>query len=83
MKNTWQLQEAKAKFSELVNKALRDGPQIITKHGKETALLISLPDYKKSTRKKSKISRFFRESPLASVELDLSRSKDTPRDIEI
>ncbi|MBU4444323.1 type II toxin-antitoxin system Phd/YefM family antitoxin [bacterium] len=83
MKNIWQLQEAKAKFSEVVNEALRHGPQIITKHGVETALLISVNDYKKIIKKESKISQFFRNSPLSAIELDLSRSKDIPKDIEL
>ncbi|MBW8004145.1 MAG: type II toxin-antitoxin system Phd/YefM family antitoxin, partial [Planctomycetes bacterium] len=45
MKNVWQLQEAKAKFSKVINEAIQHGPQIITKHGIETALLISINDY--------------------------------------
>lgn len=83
MKNIWQLQEAKAKFSEVVNEALRHGPQIITKHGVETALLISISDYKRMNKKESKISQFFRNSPLNNIEIDLERSKDFPRGIEL
>lgn len=83
MKNIWQLQEAKAKFSEVVNEAVQHGPQIITKHGVETALLISLNDYKRINKKESKISQFFRNSPLSNLKLDLERSKDIPREIEL
>ena len=43
----WQLQEAKAKFSQLVQKALDEGPQTVTRHGKEVAVLVSAEDYKK------------------------------------
>ncbi len=83
MKNVWQLQEAKAKFSKVINEAIQRGPQIITKHGIETALLISIDDYKQISKKESKISRFFKSSPLYNVELDIQRSKDYPRDIEL
>ena len=82
MSNVWQLQEAKAKFSKVVDKAIKNGPQIITKHGVETALLISINDYKQITKKESKISRFFKSSPLYNLELDVQRSEDYPRDIE-
>jgi prevent-host-death family protein len=47
---TWQLQEAKAKFSQLVQKALDEGPQTVTRHGKEVAVLLSADDYKKLQR---------------------------------
>ncbi|HCL00101.1 MAG TPA: type II toxin-antitoxin system prevent-host-death family antitoxin [Candidatus Marinimicrobia bacterium] len=83
MKNVWQLQEAKAKFSKVINEAIQHGPQIITKHGIETALLISINDYKQISKKESKISRFFKSSPLYNVELDIQRSKNYPRDIEL
>jgi len=75
MKNTWQLQEAKAKFSEVVEEAVDHGPQIITKRGVETAMLISIKDYKRLNKKRSKLSQFFRNSPLKDVDLLLEHSK--------
>jgi antitoxin Phd len=38
---TWQVQDAKARFSEMLEKALSDGPQIVTKRGKQAAVLVS------------------------------------------
>ncbi len=83
MKNAWQLQEAKAKFSEVINEAIQHGPQVITKHGVDTVLLISIDDYKKINKPKQKLSGFFNNSPLKNNKLDLNRSKDFPRDIEL
>ncbi|MEJ2628182.1 MAG: type II toxin-antitoxin system prevent-host-death family antitoxin [bacterium] len=83
MKNTWQLQEAKAKFSKVVKEAIQHGPQIITKRGVETAMLISIKDYKKINKKKTKLSQFFRNSPLKDVILNLEHSKDYPRDVNV
>lgn len=83
MKNTWQLQEAKAKFSEVIKEAIQHGPQVITKHGVETALLISINDYKKVNKKQSKLSQFFRNSPLVNIDLDIKRSKDIPRETKL
>ena len=43
----WQLQEAKAKFSELVQKAIDEGPQTVTRHGKDTVVVLSVEQFKK------------------------------------
>jgi prevent-host-death family protein len=73
--NTWQLQEAKNKFSKVVDNALHDGPQIITKHGTEVAVVLSVEEYRKLTVARKSLSNFFQESPLSGVDLDLSRDK--------
>jgi antitoxin Phd len=79
----WQLQEAKNRFSRLVEQAQHNGPQIVTKHGKEAVVIISADEYKKLIRPKKDIVRFFQESPLFGEDIDLTRSKETPRDIEL
>jgi prevent-host-death family protein len=71
----WQLQEAKNKFSEVVDEAIRHGPQIITKRGVETVIVLSYTEYRKVMLNQKKLSDFFRESPLAQVDLDLRRGK--------
>jgi antitoxin Phd len=43
---TWQLQEAKARFSEFLDASLKDGPQIVTRHGKEMAVLVPIEQWK-------------------------------------
>lgn len=77
--HTWQLQEAKNKFSEVVNSALSAGPQLITKYGIETVILISYEDYKRLTLAQKSLSAFFQDSPLAEVDLDLRRDADAAR----
>jgi prevent-host-death family protein len=79
----WQLQEAKNKLSKVIYDARTSGPQSITVRGKETAVVISAEDYRKLTRKQCSLIGFFQESPMAGIELDLTRSKDTGRDIEL
>lgn len=83
MKQKWQLQEAKNKFSQVVAKAVQEGPQAITVHGKETAVVISMDEYRRLTRGKGNLVDFFRQSPMADLELDLERSSDTGRDVEL
>ena len=43
----WQVQEAKSRFSEVLEKAQTEGPQTITKHGKETAVVMSVDEYRR------------------------------------
>jgi prevent-host-death family protein len=69
----WQLQEAKNKLSEVVEEAAHHGPQVITRRGVEVAVILSYADYRKITGSQRRLSDFFRESPLAGINLDLSR----------
>ena len=79
MIQSWQLQEAKNKFSRVVENAVNDGPQIITKRGVEVAIVISFADYQKMIATRGKLSTFFRDSPLVGIELDLARDKSDAR----
>ena len=83
---SWQIQTAKARFSEVFRRARAEGPQRITRQGKEGVVMISDEQYEqlvsRSHQPKS-IVQFFRESPLVGIELDLDRQKDQGRDIEL
>ena len=78
----WQLQDAKNRFSEVVDKALRDGPQIVTRRGVKTVVILSVKDYQRLKKPKSNLVDFFRKSPLKGIKLDLERAKDFPREVE-
>ena len=82
-KNIWQLQEAKNRFSEVINKALGEGPQIVTRHGEEVVVVLSKEAYSKLKLSQESLVDFFRQSPLVGVELDLARDRSLPRDIEL
>jgi prevent-host-death family protein len=66
----WQIQKAKNHFSDLVRKAEEQGPQAITRNGKDAAVLLSMKDYRNLMRKHESLTEFFRRSPLNGVELD-------------
>ena len=83
MNSTWQLQEAKNKFSNLVERAQKEGPQVVTKHGKEAVVVLSADDYRKLTRPEINLHQFLRKSPFAGLDLDLSRDKKAPRNISL
>ncbi len=80
MHGRWQLQEAKNRLSEVVEESLHHGPQIITKRGVETAVVLSYADFRELQTSQTKLSTFFRESPLAMVELDLGRDSSPLRE---
>jgi antitoxin Phd len=73
MARNWQLQEAKSKFSEVIDEALSEGPQIITRRGIETAVVISFSEYRQLVLGRKKLSEFFQGSPLAGIDIELQR----------
>lgn len=84
MVQTWQVQEAKNKFSQVIDDAINSGPQIITRRGVEVAIVLSYPEYKRMVASRQRLSEFFRESPLAGMDLDLARDKSEARsDIQL
>ncbi len=83
MAGTWKLQDAKNRFSEVVQRALKTGPQIVTLRGRETAVILSVEEYRRLARPKTGLVEFLRSSPLADVELDLERDRSTGREIDL
>lgn len=83
---SWQIQTAKARLSEVFRRARTEGPQRITRQGKEGVVMIADEQYEqlvgKAHQPKSLV-QFFRESPLVGIDLDLERAKDEGRDIEL
>jgi antitoxin Phd len=81
---TWQLQEAKNKFSELIARSISEGPQVITRHGVEIAVVIPFAKYQQITAPPQRVGDFFLSSPLRDSELDLERNPSTSlRQIEL
>lgn len=79
----WQLQEAKNKLSQVVKQAQSAGPQIITLRGAETAVVLSIEDYRRLTQKDNNLAEFFMNSPLRDSGLEVDREQDFGRDIEL
>jgi prevent-host-death family protein len=84
---TWKLEDAKNQFSKLVQAALRRGPQIVTRHGREEVVVIAVDEYRRLARRQRSFVAFMRASPLADAfaagELELTRSRDQPRDLPL
>ena len=83
---TWKLEDAKNSFSEVVRRALAHQPQKVTRGGRDAVIVVSAEDYAKLAGTQNLVD-FFKNSPLAEAfqagELDLSRSRDSARDIEL
>ena len=78
---SWQLQEAKQRFSELVRRTLEEGPQVVTRHGEEVVVVVPAEEYRR-TEEKPNFKEFLLSGPDLSV-LDLERSKEMPRDADL
>ena len=79
---TWQLKDARANFSTLVNKAISDGPQIVTRHGKKAVVVVSLEEWMRRERHRGDLIEFFANSPLREEAIEIKRQRDYPREIE-
>lgn len=79
---SWQLQEAKQRLSELIDRALKEGPQTVTRRGKETVVVLAVEEFERLRARKPDFRRFLLEAP-AEAELPLDRARETPRDVEL
>ncbi len=78
----WQLQEAKQRFSELVRHARADGPQVVTKHGEEVAVVVSIEDYRRLTEELPSFKDFLLAAPDLDA-LGIDRSQEPARVVEL
>jgi prevent-host-death family protein len=79
---TWQIQTAKQRFSELVERAATEGPQIVTKHGRETVVVLDIAEYRRLVGVPMDFKEFLMSAPDFSL-LELERQKDLPREIDL
>ena len=80
MRGTWQLQRAKAELSKLIATSIERGPQVVTRHGRPAAVVMSAADYRKLTRPRA-FKAFLRRAPLYT--LTLARSRDRERKVAL
>jgi len=83
MMTTWQVQQAKARLSDLLKRAASEGPQGITVRGCPTAVVLSQADYERLQGSKPGFVELMRGSPLVGVELDLRRDSSPTREVDV
>lgn len=76
----WQVQEAKTRFSELIEEAHTKGPQVITRHGAERAVVLSIADYRALTAHKPNFRDYLMGGPKFE-EFEITRDRDMGREI--
>jgi prevent-host-death family protein len=77
----WTVAGAKARLSEVIERAQTD-PQIITRHGKPSVVIVSAEEWARKSERKGTLAEFLMTSPLRNADLDLKRVRDQPRDLE-
>ena len=82
MKNTWQLQDAKNRFSEVVDEA-QSGPQLITRRGKSAAVVVSVEYFERLVESNGRLIDLLRKAPRVPGGLVVDRSKDTGRKVDL
>jgi antitoxin Phd len=83
---SWQIQSAKARFSEVFRRARNEGPQRITRQGKEGVIMVAEEQYDRlvgKSRQPQNIVDFFRESPLMGLKIDLKRDRSPARKVAL
>jgi antitoxin Phd len=83
MHSEWQLQEAKSNLSQLIKLAANGEAQVVTVHGKPTAVVVSAAEYSQLIQRRGKLSAALLRTDLAAEDLDFSRSRDTGRNVEL
>lgn len=80
--HTWQLQEAKSRFSELVDLTLSEGPQLVTRRGQDAVVILSAKDYRRMSGSAPSLLATLLNAPRGEP-LDLARSQEQIRGIEL
>lgn len=83
MRTIWKLQDAKAKFSKIVEDALKIGPQYVTRRGQRAVVIVSVDEYEHLISKKPSFKDFLLNCPKLENDFDFERQKDLPRGVEL
>jgi prevent-host-death family protein len=79
----WTVAEAKAKFSQIIKRAMTDGPQTITRNGHTAAVVVGAEEWQRKTKREGNLAEFFADSPLRDSGLEIRRLKQRARKISL
>jgi prevent-host-death family protein len=79
----WAVAEAKARFSEMIERALSNGPQTITRKGRKTVIVVSADEWERRTGRRGNLAEFFASSPLRGSGLQVERSEEGARELAL
>jgi len=79
----WTVADAKARFSEVIDRALSDGPQTVTRNGRNAVVIVSADEWDRKTKRPGNLAGFFAASPLRDSGLEIERRRDEPRKLDL
>jgi prevent-host-death family protein len=79
----WTVAEAKARFSEIIDKAAIEGPQTVTRRGRKIVVIVDAEEWERKTRRSGSLAAFLATSPLRDSGLEIERSKEALRDVKL
>ncbi len=80
---TWSVADAKAQLSQLVDRAINDGPQAITRRGREVVIVVSAEEWHRKSSRTGSLAGFLAASPLRDSGLDAGRVDAPARDVAL
>ncbi len=80
---SWTVAEAKAKFSEMIDRAMSEGPQTITRKGRTAAVVVGAEEWQRKTKRVGNLAEFFATSPLRGSGLRIRGFRQPPRKIDL
>ncbi len=81
--DTWTVTSAKARFSEVVERAMTHGPQMITKNGRASAVVVSAEEWVRKAHRQGSLAQYLAASPLRGSGIEAGRRSDPPRDVRL
>jgi prevent-host-death family protein len=78
----WTVAEAKAKFSEVIDRAESTGPQVVTRSGRKTVVIVAVDEWERKTKRVGNLAEFFTASPLRKSGVNVKRSRERARKVD-
>ena len=79
----WTVAEAKAKLSEVIERARAAGPQTVTRNGRPAVVVVAAEEWERKTKREGTLADFFARSPLAGSKVKIERRRDRPRRVAL
>jgi prevent-host-death family protein len=80
---SWKVAEAKARFSELIDRAIHEGAQEITRHGRRAVIVVSAKEWDRRAARKESLVEFLNRSPLRGARLEIQRLREPPPHVDL
>jgi prevent-host-death family protein len=81
--HAWSVADAKARLSDLLDHAINEGPQTITRRGRQVAVVVSIEEWRSKSNRSGSLAEFLAASPLRDSDLDIERAGGTSRDLAL